>query len=257
MPVGCDRGGFVPEMTMEQYSKHKGVSRAAVQKAIRNGRIKVCRTEQRGKRVFSFIISEDADLAWTQNTDLKKKTVLTRRERRQEARASKRSGKPGKDHAPQPGSGDAGATDSAKPSGAYLKSRAMKEEFSARQIELDYRKAAGELVPVSAVKAAWANIAQNIQQNMLSIPSRLSALIAGEYKTQITLLIEKLDAGTTATKADLMKWLDAVSDDKIVSDLLMAEIKKILQCMSAGAAAPAGFAPAPAAAVPAALTKEV
>lgn len=220
----------MPEMSMEQYSKHKGVSRAACQKALKNGRITVCRTEQRGRRTFLFIDSDVADAAWTQNTDLRKKTTPTRRERRQEARASKRGGKKtGNARAPQPDSGSAGAADSAKPSSAYLASRAMQEEYRAKQTRLDFETSAGRLVPVDRLNTAFANIGHQIQSSMLSIPSRLSALVAGEYKTQITALINNLDAGTPVTKADLVKWIETISDDKIVSDLLMVEIKKILQ----------------------------
>jgi hypothetical protein len=123
-------------------------------------------------------------------------------------------------------------------------------------------------VSVSKVKLAWANIAQNVQQNMMSIPSRLSALVAGEIRTQGTMLIEKFDAGTTVTRADLVKWLDCLCDEKVVSDLMMMEVKKILQALSgrqsweleqpgtagpveSASAAAAAIVPAPAAAAPA------
>jgi hypothetical protein len=59
----------MPEMTMNQYAKYRKVSHAAVQHALSAGRIKVCRTEKRGSRIFSFIQSGEADQSWTNNTD--------------------------------------------------------------------------------------------------------------------------------------------------------------------------------------------
>ena len=66
------------EMNLSQYAKHRGVSLAAVQKALKTSRIKVSRAEVRGKMKLSFVESEAADRDWKNNTDQGQQRTATR-----------------------------------------------------------------------------------------------------------------------------------------------------------------------------------
>jgi len=52
--------------------------------------------------------------------------------------------------------------------------------------------------------------------------------IADEYRS----LMSQIEDGKTATKSDCLKWIDATSNEKIVSDLMMAEIRNVLTALS-------------------------
>lgn len=208
-------------MRITEYARYRKVSHASVQEALKRGRILVHHQERRGKKKIIFLDREVCDTGWVQNTDAGHK----RRPTQGEVRTAKRQVTPKRAPSSPGGTATQGG-------GKFLDAHTRREEFAAGLAELEFKKASGELVEASKIKIAWANIAQNIQQNMMSIPSRLSALIVGEYRTQLSLLVEKVAAGVSATKEDLTKWIDTVCDEKIVSDLLMAEIKKILTALS-------------------------
>jgi hypothetical protein len=62
----------------------------------------------------------------------------------------------------------------------YLEHRAKREEYQAKQAELDYLEAIGELVPTSELRAAAASRYRAIRDKLLNIPDRLSAILAAE-----------------------------------------------------------------------------
>lgn len=199
----------MPEMSLNEYRKHRGVTLHSVQVAIKDKRIDILRTEVHGKNTWVFVDSDACDAKWIENSKLPQR--LTRGEMGKGPPAD-----PQQQAVPPENNG-------------YLQSRAQREKIAVLQADLEYKKASGQLVEASKIKIAWANVAQNMQQNMMSVPSRLSALVAGEIRAQGTMLVEKFDAGTMVTRVDLVKWLDCLCDEKVVRDLMMSEIKKILQ----------------------------
>src|SRR3954471_10646635 len=106
-------------MSFAQYARHRGVSKAAVTYAIRDGRISVV-TDGSGKR---YIESDVADREWTQNTqhEMRRKTIVE------------------PEAAPSPPSEEPGAAEGQVPKGVppYAQSRALKEAFLARLAKLD------------------------------------------------------------------------------------------------------------------------
>jgi hypothetical protein len=67
-------------MKQSEYARHRGVSHASVQAAIKSGRIAVHHTEKRGKKEYVFIDSDAADQAWELNTNETQRRNATRRE---------------------------------------------------------------------------------------------------------------------------------------------------------------------------------
>lgn len=60
------------------------------------------------------------------------------------------------------------------------KAKLKRETFQAHTAELEYKKAAGELVSAAEVAKQWEGIAANVRRRLLVLPDRLSPLLAAE-----------------------------------------------------------------------------
>lgn len=73
----------------------------------------------------------------------------------------------------------------------YSKARALKEHYLAKQAEIEYQKAAGELVAVSDVKKEWHAIASVVRTKILGIPSKAKQRIPDLSRDQF-IILEKI-----------------------------------------------------------------
>ena len=134
-------------MSLGEYAKHRGCSPAAVTIAIRDGRCPV-ELDGSGKKVVD---SEKADEQWV-------------------------SGGAG-----QPQGNKEKKQDEAKGnSPPLLHSRSIKEAFQARMAKLDYEDRIGITINAEEVKKEAFKSARIVRDNMLNIPDRLAAELAGE-----------------------------------------------------------------------------
>ena len=137
--------GQRPPATMSQaeYARHKAVSREAVNKAIRQGRIPVNRNGR--------ISVDTADAAWEANTARPK----------------------GAEPPPLP------LTLSNGQPLTYANARAMHEYFKAELAKLDLGERSGELVRMSDVRDVAFRASRSARDLLDSIPDRLSEVLAG------------------------------------------------------------------------------
>lgn len=182
------------EMSLREYSRHRGVSHVSVLKAIKAGRIEIARTVTKGKKTYSFVDSDKADQQWADRTDASYQRVATRGEMGKGAQGPKKTRTKPAPADPAPAESPSAepppaetpkatslARNSFRPGGEiYDKSRAAREAYSARLMQLEYKQKTGELVSLDKVKLLFFNTARNVQQNLLSIPNRISAIIAAE-----------------------------------------------------------------------------
>lgn len=192
--------------SLRAYAEHKGVVLAAVQKAIQSGRIKAdaLRKDRRGRN--AGIEWARADRYWAANTD------------------PVEAARNGKFHDQQPGAAGAGITPAAAPEStaapadaasmerppvegpagqldlqppaaqapsskagendSYLKARTVKEQFAAKQAELEYLKAVGSLVDASAVGKALTQVLTQLKTSVMRISERKAQLLATETDPQ-------------------------------------------------------------------------
>lgn len=141
-------------ISQRAYAKHRGVSLAAVQKAIKAGRI---RTAADGK-----IDAAQADADWERNTGPRQQTG--------KAASSVPPPKPAPAPAaePMPGGLD------------YARARAVRENYMARLAKIDFEERSGKLVSRDEVQVAAFNKFRTFRDGMLNIPDRVSALLAAE-----------------------------------------------------------------------------
>jgi len=150
---------MAPGMGIREYSRHRGVTPAAVRKALKAGRI----TAVDGK-----IDPEIADSQWRSNTDETKPRNSV-------------SGNPG-GAARMPASSPAktfARTPGLPQTGSYAAARAARETFEARLRELDLKVRTGKLIPVEQVRVAAFNMNRRARDLLLAIPDRVAAVIAG------------------------------------------------------------------------------
>lgn len=225
----------MPEMSLRGYSAHKGVSLAAVQKAIKSGRIPVARTQAAGSRMLVFVDSAECDRLWAENTNPVQQRLATRAEmgKGPQTPGSARQNK--NDIIPDP------IEPHVKPKNAvgeygelYNKGRAYRENFQAKIAALEYQERSGKLIAKDKVKIAFFNAANTAQQNILNVPARIAPIIAAEYQSRINKVIESIDKGQSISKETLISMLDAVADDRTVNDIMERELKQALNELADG-----------------------
>lgn len=221
------------EMSLREYARHRGVSLAGVQKAIKSGRISVSRIQQRGSREFPIVDADECDTMWQQNTDPVQQRVATRAEKYGAKYASTHeeatpsfSEDPAPVHNPLPQSPAKAQT--GQYGEMYTKGRAIREQYAARMAALDYAAKTGKLVDIEKLKVKLFNVSNEVQRSLLGIRSRVCSRIVAEYQTAIMNIKNQVDTGAVITSGDLDKILNCVTDIKTVSDILDTEIRNAL-----------------------------
>lgn len=141
-------------MSQRAYAQRRGVSNVAVHRAIKAGRLKASVSED-GK-----ILDPDlADREWAANTD-DTKVSLTEKARKSAAG----NGPP----AQPPGDGAPVAVFGA----SLAENNAAKVYWQARQAELKFKQAAGELVPAADVRNELETVFRTCRTRLLGVPAR-------------------------------------------------------------------------------------
>ncbi len=138
----------MPLLSLRAYAKHRGVSLAAVQKAIQSGRI----TPDADGRIDS----ERADAEWGAKT-----------------RPGQRRARPVAVAPQEPVEAPAAGID-------YFRARAIRESYLARLAKIEFEEKTGKLVSRDEVQVAAFTRARTIRDNLLNIPDRLAATLAAE-----------------------------------------------------------------------------
>lgn len=134
------------ELSIRGYAKHRGVSEAAVRKAIKQGRI------SKGKD--GKVNAKKADEEWGKNSDPAQiKTANTV-------------------EYPNNSASLAGPS--------YQQSRAIKEAYSAKLIRLQFEKESKKLISIDEVKVSAFNAARMTRDRILNIPDRVIPQLVGK-----------------------------------------------------------------------------
>ena len=143
----------MPVLSLRAYAKHRGVSLAAVQKAIRSGRIETTPT--------GMIDSDRADAEWTAKTrpgQRRAKAAPPAAVVRELERAE----------APIGGGLD------------YFRARAVRENYLARLAKIEFEEKTAKLISRDEVQVAAFTKGRTARDNLLNIPDRLAATLAAE-----------------------------------------------------------------------------
>jgi hypothetical protein len=138
----------MPLLSLRAYAKHRGVSLAAVQKAIHSGRIA---THPEG-----LIDSDRADAEWKAKT-----------------RPGQRRARPAPVATREPAEAPVAGLD-------YFRARAIRESYLARLAKIEFEEKTAQLVSRDEVQVAAFTRARTVRDNLLNIPDRLAATLAAE-----------------------------------------------------------------------------
>lgn len=163
--------GDVPGVSLREFARQRGVSLAAVQKAIATGRIH--------KLPDGKIDPKAAGAEWDANTS-KAQQRGAQSEFTEEGQATQaaRAAAAGVTLPPEPrapsGAGGRRSSESPAPTpGTITAHRTKREEFAALTAELEYQQAAGRLVDADEVAAGWTKIITAAKSRILGIPSKI------------------------------------------------------------------------------------
>jgi hypothetical protein len=161
------------ELSIRAYARHRGVTEAAVRKAIKQGRV------SKGKN--GKINPKTADKEWGQNTDPAQIKAAFAEEKPDYSQNS----------IPNATNGP-----------SYQQSRAIKEAYGAKLLRLQFEKESKKLISIDDVKVSAFNAARMTRDRILNIPDRVIPQLVG--KTNIFEMKEIL-------KAELIKALEELS----------------------------------------------
>lgn len=164
-------------LTQAEYAKRRGCSAVAVHKAVKAGRISL---------IDGKIDPAVADIQWAQNT---------------RARVTARPAPAAADAPAQPQAPLSGqyASDARPGDEDYWQSRSRREAAEASMAELKRDELLGDLIRVSAVRAAMINAYATLREAILNLPARLAPQLAAESDTAAiqTLLHAELHSALT------------------------------------------------------------
>ena len=138
----------MPLLSLRAYAKHRGVSLAAVQKAIHSGRIT--------PNTDGLIDSERADAEWNAKT-----------------RPGQRRTRPAAVTPREAAEAPAAGLD-------YFRARAIRESYLARLAKIEFEERIAKVVDRDEVQVAAFTRGRVVRDNMLNIPDRVAATLAAE-----------------------------------------------------------------------------
>lgn len=155
-------------MGLREYARHRRVSHTAVQRAIRDGRIR--------RRADGKIDASEADLEWVRNTDQARPRNSVTGDPHHRRRSD---GMPIPMGTPE-AEGAAAAGAGRDPLSTYADARALRERYQAALTKLEYEQQRSELIEAQEVERQAFELARATRDFLLAIPGRLGPLLAAE-----------------------------------------------------------------------------
>lgn len=143
---------------VREYAKRRGVTHAAVRKAIEKGHLSRSVTKDQVTG-WPRIDPEIADVEWQRSTDQAQQRPAEQRELFGDARTK--------------------SVRDTEEGVSFSRARAVREGLNARIAELDLRERMGSLVEVAQVKAEAFDVGRKIREGLLGLPARLGPVVAG------------------------------------------------------------------------------
>jgi len=178
-------------MSQRAYARHRGVALSTVQKAIESGRI---RTNADGK-----IDPAQADAEWERNTASKLETK----------RSLRRVPSPALRREPSASAEGLGGGNS------YATARAVKEQFLARLVKIEYEERTGKLLSRDEVWVERFNANRIIRDGMQNLADRVCGAITAEIAAAIA---------AAGLPAEIAQRLDLTKVHTIIS----TEVRQVL-----------------------------
>lgn len=155
-------------LSFRAYARRRGVTHAAVSKAVTEGRITAGTDKETGKR---YIDPAVADPQWEASTDQAKQAgsaAVATKKRESDVMV-----------------GDLEEGEEGPATSTYMLNRSRREHFQARITEINYLERAGQVVSADAVKKQAFRAARLAREALLGIPDRLAPELAGVSEPKV------------------------------------------------------------------------
>lgn len=174
--------------TQAEYAKHRGVSRQAVSKAVRDGRIPLVR----GRIDFAA-----ADRSWRENTD--PATPSNSVTGNPGGAARRLRGRP-PSIPTGPASSDAAEGDAQQSASgsSYADARAFREVYKAKRERIAYEREIGLVVSAEEVTTAWFVKLRKLRDDLLRLPDRVPREARAAVKVEVNRMLEDLSGDVDA-----------------------------------------------------------
>lgn len=150
-------------MSLRAYAKHRKVSAEAVRKAIKTGRLRKSVVDVAGTPQIADIAL--ADREWAANTDLSRAHDDVKEK-------AARQGNVLVFQEPQPHGGSLQRKVAPPPDPSIAAASAQEKHWRAKKAELDYKRAAGELVNAHDISARLADLFTTCRTKLLGLPTK-------------------------------------------------------------------------------------
>jgi len=141
----------VPLVSIRAYAKHRGVSHTAVEKAVKQGRIRT---------VDGKIDVEQADRDWNRNSSPVNK--------------------------PEPAPRAAASAEQLVAGPSFAQSRAVREAYEARLAKLTWEERIKKLINADEVRVSAYNFSRMIRDRILNVPDRVVGAVLAEVRAALT-----------------------------------------------------------------------
>ena len=141
----------MPLVSIRAYAKHRGVSHTAVEKAVKQGRIRT---------VDGKIDVEQADRDWNRNSSPVNK--------------------------PEPAPRAAASAEPLVAGPSFAQSRAVREAYEARLAKLTWEERIKKLINADEVRVSAYNFSRMIRDRILNVPDRVVGAVLAEVRAALT-----------------------------------------------------------------------
>jgi hypothetical protein len=146
-------------MTIGEYAGHRGVTAPSVSRAIKLGHCPVMLSPDGRKMIDSDI----ADAQWPLRNPKNKTEEIDKK-----IESTEKSNNSDSPNLPP-----------------IIQSRAIREAYQSRMAKLDYEERVGKTIDADKVKEDTFKVARIVRDNLLNIPDRLAAELAGEQNQYV------------------------------------------------------------------------
>lgn len=180
--VGLHSGwSLMALMALREYARHRGCTLAAVQKAVKSGRVTVCFDAGGKMRIDSI----SADATWREKTDPAKQSLLYSAGPAPNTSSLSDDvsvGQGGGATVPPPAtSGDEPSDDADdEATSKYRQGRADREEINVRRARIELAQLEGSVISLDQAKLVVATSFRTLRDAILNVPARIKDQCAGE-----------------------------------------------------------------------------
>ena len=167
-------------MGRDEYARHRGCAPNAVKKAEDDGRIAAAVVRENG--TFVGIKWRIADELWAANTDPVEAARTSRASQAGELVLVPQGGDDPAQGGAEAGPAPIGNADQAE----YLRARAQREGFQAKQAELEYLQAIGYLIPAKEQREVAQRRYRTLRDTVMNISERNASIVAAAARAAST-----------------------------------------------------------------------